>query len=125
MFAEATTDSPARRFSMGIAVVLGVLVTALAARVCLQLGLGWKCPVMALIEVPCPSCGSTRAFAALANFDLLTALKFNPLIVLGILVLPGLNLFKKVPASLRQCGWWIFGAVVALNWLYLFLFLPR
>ncbi len=107
-----------------IAALCGMLVLVFA-KLCLQFGLAWTCPLIALLNVPCPSCGTTRALASLASFDLLAAVKFNPLIVLGLFALPFVSLLKRVPAGVRQYGWWIFGAVVALNWAYLFLFLPR
>ena len=125
MFAQLTTDASARRFAMAAMVALGAVVSVVAAKLLLQFGLAWSCPMMALLNVPCPSCGTTRAFASLANMDLLAAIRFNPLIVLGLLVLPFVGWLKGVPAGVKQYGWWIFGAAVAANWLYLFLFLPR
>ena len=41
------------------------------------------CPMRELSGVPCPFCGSTRAFAALAGFDLLGAVKLNPFVTLA------------------------------------------
>jgi hypothetical protein len=125
MFAQLTTDSPARRFAIPAVIALSAVVSVIAAKLCLQFGLAWTCPLIALLHVPCPSCGTTRAFASLANLDLLAAIKFNPLIVIGLFALPFVSLLKRVPAGVRQYGWWIFGAIVALNWVYLFLFLPR
>ena len=37
------------------------------------------CPVKALSGIPCPACGSGRAALALARFDVLAALAWNPL----------------------------------------------
>ena len=92
----------------------------------LDLGLAWRCLVIALFGVPCPSCGSTRAFGALAELDVLGALRFNPLIVLGTLGLPVLFASaRSFPPFLLRHGWTIFGAAVILNWLYLWMFLPR
>ena len=125
MFAQLTTDSPARRLAIAATIVLSALITAIAAKLCLQHGFAWTCPLIALLNVPCPSCGTTRAFASLANLDPLAAIKFNPLIVLSLFALPFSGLLKRVPSGVRQYGWWIFGTVVVLNWLYLFLFLPR
>ena len=125
MFAQLATDSPARRFAIAAMVALGAIVSVIAAKLALQFGLAWTCPMIALFNVPCPSCGTTRAFASLANLDLLAALAFNPLIVLGLFALPCVGLLKRFPASVKRYGWWIFGGLVAVNWLYLFLFLPR
>ena len=47
------------------------------------------CPFKALAGFPCPTCGTTRAFARLREFDVLGALAMNPLIA-------GLALFAAV-----------------------------
>lgn len=105
--------------------VLAVAVIAFGAKVCLDLGLVWRCPLLAMVGVPCPSCGSTRAFAALAALDFLHAVRFNPLIVLGLFFLPFVLEVKNWPRWVHRHGWVIFSTMVALNWVYLFLFLPR
>src|SRR5688500_12614594 len=97
MFAQLTTDSPARRLAFAAMIVFGALITAMAAKLCLQHGIAWTCPLIALLNVPCPSCGTTRAFASLANLDLLAAIKFNPLIVLSLFALPFLGLLRRIP----------------------------
>lgn len=37
------------------------------------------CPFRALTHYPCPGCGMTRAFCALAHFEFWRAIKFNAL----------------------------------------------
>jgi Protein of unknown function (DUF2752) len=47
------------------------------------------CPFRALTHYPCPGCGMTRAFCALAHFEFRRAVKFNafsPLLFLAALV---------------------------------------
>jgi hypothetical protein len=47
------------------------------------------CPFRLLTHYPCPGCGMTRAFCALAHFELWRAIKFNalsPLLFLAALV---------------------------------------
>jgi hypothetical protein len=47
------------------------------------------CPFRALTHYPCPGCGMTRAFCALAHFELWRAVRFNalsPLLFLAALV---------------------------------------
>jgi predicted ABC-type sugar transport system permease subunit len=44
------------------------------------------CPLRALTGVPCPFCGGTTAAVRLGRFDLLGALRANPFIVLGAVV---------------------------------------
>jgi hypothetical protein len=113
----------------GIAVVTGgiaaIALTGLVAKFALETGFSWKCPALSVFGVPCPSCGSTRAFAALAQFNLSAAVKFNPLIILGVFAVPLLYFANAVPAHWKPFGWPVFGAAVLVNWLYLLLFLPR
>jgi hypothetical protein len=117
-----------RSGGIGGAVALGfmaVVVLALGAKFCLEWGMAWRCPMLAMLGVPCPSCGSTRAFAALAGWDFAGAVRFNPLIMLGLLGLPVLLAVKRWPEWVLRNGWAIFGTLVGLNWVYLLLFLPR
>lgn len=47
------------------------------------------CPFRALTHYPCPGCGMTRAFCALAHLEIWRAIKFNalsPLLFLAALV---------------------------------------
>ncbi len=39
---------------------------------------GGRCPLRALVHVPCPTCGGTRAALALAHADVTTAWRANP-----------------------------------------------
>src|SRR5438105_2199200 len=63
------------------AAACALVVVCWAAKFCLATGLSWRCPVMAVLHVPCPSCGSTRAFAALSELRFLDAWRFNPLMI--------------------------------------------
>lgn len=122
---EIQQESSRWRVAWVAAAMGAALLLAVGAKICLEQGWAWRCPAMVMFEVPCPSCGSTRAFAALAGFDLLGALKFNPLIVAGVLALPFVGLWKRVAVRFEKYGWAIFAGVVVLNWVYLVLFLPR
>ena len=44
------------------------------------------CPLRALTGLPCPFCGGTTAAVKLGHFDVLGALRANPVIVLGAVV---------------------------------------
>jgi len=44
------------------------------------------CPFRALTGVPCPFCGGTTAAVRLGRFDVLGAMRANPVIVLGAVV---------------------------------------
>jgi hypothetical protein len=115
----------ARSIAIAVATVSAIAVIGIVAKFCLTMGLAWRCPALSLLGIPCPSCGSTRAFAALAEFDLIRALKLNPLMVIGIFALPFLCFESAVPMRWKAYGWPIFGTAVLVNWIYLLLFLPR
>jgi hypothetical protein len=122
-------QNPNRPARAGLVFVAGVSVVLLGgwlARFFLETGLSWRCPSMLLFGLPCPSCGGTRALAALVQFRPLDAFLLNPLITTAlalVLLAPVLKLsWEKFE---RWHGWTLFGAAVPLNWLYLLFFLPR
>ena len=125
MVGEFSKERVPRQLIVAGGVILAAVVFAAGAKICLELGMAWRCPLITMTGLPCPSCGSTRAFAALAEMNILSAFKFNPLIVTGLLALPLLGFSKRAPAGAKRHGWTIFVTLVVLNWLYLFLFLPR
>lgn len=89
------------------------------------------CPFKAVTGLPCPACGSGRASAALAAFDLPSAFASNPLFTLGALVFlvggllaasfafagRGIPEPRTLPAPVRA----VVIAGVAANWLWLLL----
>lgn len=88
------------------------------------------CPTRALFDLPCPSCGTTRAALGLLRLDLGRALASSPLATLGWLVLVGGGLLAGLLAvldrPLREPAWlqsrsfrWLLVAAVLGNWLYL------
>jgi len=72
-------------------IILGActLLAAGAARVWWSLGGETHsllfCPFRRLTGLPCPTCGATRAFAALGRGDLRESFAMNPLLTLGAL----------------------------------------
>jgi hypothetical protein len=105
--------------------IVGAAIVANIARFCLETGLTWRCPSMALFGIPCPGCGSTRALAALSHFHFVDALRFNPLIVTTLALVLLAPLLKISWENFERRGWRLFGVAVGLNWLYLLFFLPR
>jgi hypothetical protein len=88
---------------------------------------GAACWVKALVGLPCPGCGTVRAFFALAHGDLAGALRWHPLILITVLILPlGLagdlflmdRLSDRQKKFLRKC-------FLCLSLLYLSVFLIR
>ncbi len=130
---------PHRREEVPLPLVLGgISLLALAdARVVVREGL-WLpgfpilCPFRSLTGIPCPTCGGTRALAALSIGDLGAAIRFNPLVALsamGILAGAGASLAQRLagwPAlrlriEPREEILWRAAAVILIlaNWAYL------
>src|SRR5678816_1118239 len=112
---------PINGLALTLIALLALIGLSLAAKVALESGLSWRCPVVAIFNVPCPSCGGTRAFAALSELRFLDALQFNPLLVAAIpLGLIG-SLFRGFLKRYERFGWSLLAATVAANWVYLYL----
>jgi hypothetical protein len=122
--------------------VWGVLVLAalaIGARVALRWQLPFpQCWLKKLTGIPCPTCGTTRSLAAWSHLDLSEAFRFNPLIFLicvGIILWAALRVAERLMQrgfmpDLRsrvsgQIFWKAGIGLLALNWLYLCLTLPR
>jgi len=113
------------RLALALVASMALIGLCLAAKLALQTGLSWRCPVMATLHVPCPSCGSTRAFAALSELRFFDALRLNPLLVSAIpMAVLGFSL-RNFLKPYARFGWPLLAAAAAANWVYLCLFLPR
>jgi hypothetical protein len=94
------------------------------------------CTFRQVAGVPCPSCGATRAGLALAQGDLIAALSYNPLFVIGLGILFGWSVYrvfqiwsgkaissrlvkKSTKFKIRQRLRWLAAGAIVLNWLYL------
>jgi len=132
--AVRASTSTIRRALLSLAGLAGLMALAwLAMRFSLPLP---TCPLRAATDVPCPCCGSTRAFAAMAQLDFSTALRMNPLVslsALGASLVWLLSLFcgdqwlKQLGAALiaHPVFKWLLALAVAANWFYLWRYLPR
>lgn len=105
--------------------LLCAFVVSILAREALKNGVGWPCIFLNVTGVPCPTCGATRTFAALAQLDLLSAFKFNPLLAAGAVLLALAPFAWKRISTVNPRSWLILGGLVLLNWAYLCIFLPR
>ena len=91
---EAPAEAPAASAPIPLLPILGAttLLVAAAARLHLmslagRLHLALFCPFRQITGWPCPTCGATRALAALTQGQLVAALFFNPLVAAVALVL--------------------------------------
>ena len=93
---------------------------------------GAPCPLLAIVGIPCVTCGGTRALVALVTGDAIDALTWNPLVALGgaaailwlpvaALMLGGLLKPPRIPSTLPAVGRVAAVGAVALNWAYLLL----
>lgn len=117
-----------------LGLLVGLVAMAWLAR---RLGLPLPgCPLRELTGVPCPFCGSTRAFAALAELNFLGAFRLNPLVSFAALVAGavwGGELLRSGGSPVRlsastntRAHWkWLLAGALLLNWIYLALHLPR
>ena len=123
--------------------VIGLFGAGLGAVLAADGCLPWpQCPLREFTGLPCPSCGCTRSLLALVHADPGKALRFNPLFGLACLALPSWvitsalgNVFgwswpkrfreRAGEIAARRPVWPFVLALVALNWLYLVLNLPK
>ncbi len=125
---------PGRHALRSLVLLLGLMALA---RVALDFQFPLPaCPLRETTGVPCPFCGSTRTFAALARLDFFEALRLNPLVCCAACIagaLWALALLRRdgSPAKLKNtfaagAAWkWLLATALALNWLYLWFRLPR
>lgn len=45
-----------------------------------------KCNMLEYLHIYCPACGGTRAFRAMLELDILSALKYNPIVPVGVVL---------------------------------------
>ena len=93
------------------------------------------CMLKHITQIPCPSCGSTRAMISIANGEFVNALKLNPIgyLVAGIMTLSPLWIlidlglkkntffesYQKIEIQLRRPQYAIpLVLLVVLNWMW-------
>lgn len=70
------TSSVRRRAALATLVALGVVFAILSV--------GWRCPVLLVAGVPCPTCGITRAVRLALHGDFAGATRLHPLVWLAV-----------------------------------------
>ncbi len=46
-----------------------------------------RCGMLEFLHLYCPACGGTRAFAALLKLDIISSVKYNPVVLMGAISL--------------------------------------
>ena len=94
-------------------------------------GMGLPCPLRTLTGWQCPFCGGTRMGSALLHLDVAAAFAYNPVVLIGLVVLgllgvawtieavggPAIRLPEAIAGPLRQVGrdrWLWIGLAAAL-----------
>lgn len=91
-----TRSDVKRRAALAWLVTLGAVLAVLA--------IGWRCPVLLLTGVPCPTCGMTRAVRLALHGDLAGATHVHPLVWLAV---PVVALFLGVELTgYARTGTW-------------------
>jgi Protein of unknown function (DUF2752) len=55
------------------------------------------CPFRAITGIPCPFCGGTTAAVRIGHFDLLGALRANPVVVVGAIAVMAIPVLTSLP----------------------------
>ncbi len=92
-----------------------------------------RCGLRTLTGFPCPLCGSTRSLVAWSHFDLISALRFNPLLFAGMLSAAAWTIVELIigrPVPFRIDRWprivlLLAGAGFITHWVYLYVTLPQ
>ena len=126
----------ARRGALPLGVIFGGmgLLGALAVGLLNLDHLGFSvCALKTVTGIPCPTCGGTRAIGCLARWDLVGALRMNPLVALAglaaipwfvadaVLLVRGRALDVSVSPRMASVLRVLTVAALGFNWLYLLL----
>ncbi|MDP6546595.1 MAG: DUF2752 domain-containing protein [Phycisphaerae bacterium] len=85
------------------------------------------CPLKRLVDLPCPTCGTTRSALSFLRGDPLAALLYNPLVftvavMLLVVLLVRVVFARQVRVHMRRRqsigAWWVFAALLLGNWVY-------
>ena len=105
--------------------ITGTVGLVLCAQFALSQGFALPCMFLSVTGIPCPTCGSTRALAALGQLDVLAAVRLNPLFVTSMACVPVAAVGWKRITKMGTGFWVCLAGLVLLNWGYLWFYLPR
>jgi len=125
------SSHPLGRIETGLSALAGIVVLVIARAYPL-----WReqfvvaCPLLEIFGLPCPTCGGTRAFAALAAGNAVEAFAWNPLAALlaattviwlpaAALIVAGRLPLPAVPTRLPLAVRCAIPLLIVANWVYL------
>ena len=120
-------DAERRLLVYALCAACAVAAVAIGARL---LGVT-LCPLRRFLGIPCPTCGTTRAVAALFRGNVREALALNPLTATLLCIGPpllGVHALVRGVAATRsllqrlsgnRLFWWAVALLAAANWAYL------
>ena len=115
-----SAEFSSKREALGVLLIFGVLGTVVL--IGHAAGITF-CLFRRLTVIPCPCCGTTRAFLSVLRGDIVGAVTYNPLAVIVILLGPFalwlMTLRKAWPRSFVVAGKVLAWSAVLLNWAYL------
>jgi hypothetical protein len=78
------------------------------------------CPFNLITGIPCPGCGMTRAFLALARGDLITALHYNPfsMLLAAIIIFTAFGINLRASDRFKSFLYSIFLTVILIWWFW-------
>ncbi len=100
----------------GILLKNGLLVISAVLYVFIMKIIGITCPILALFNIPCPTCGMSRALICLIRLDLKGYMSYNPMalpLCAAVLIMFNLGEFKKKRTALV-----ISLGIVVLNFIF-------
>ena len=91
--------------------------------------LGSVCLLKSTTGLPCPGCGGTRAFLALVKGDLVSSLKYNPLLIPAALIFVLYAVAwltnQRTPRYAEQMVKWLGAALIVIYAIRMVLLFPR
>ncbi len=110
---------PKTRIRNGIQAAIAIVLVAAFIFV-----IGYHCPFRAVLHIPCPGCGMTRALVSLLSGNLQASLVWHPMLIPTIILGIGMLVsYRKSPKVFKILAWiWIVLMIVCWLWRLIFVF---